>query len=435
VKIAATVLALASWVYAGSPASASEVHAGDLVKQVDVAKAQAVGSRDAVTKAHEDVDKLIPKRTALEAAIKDAQKAFDQHWRAATKAVPALKGAAPATAPAAANKKRTKPPPVEAFATGRTEYAAAATEGRTVLEKRAELVKFWEELQRLTAASADAAAKAKSADKDAQTAAKALGAAAVKAKSAAPKDPADPAAKAAAELSAQAEQAKKAALEAHTAAAAAATDVTKIRTLSGFGSAAALTAKKATAAKADTALREKLSSGKATSMNVDNTLALWSPKIRDCDLRKVDWKNMTYPWIPYGTSSKPLKLTNGAYVCDEPKQENCPGKPPSVKEPLYGDLSGDGAPAAVVEVFVGSGDAPVYDVLVFGKDSECRLRLVGEMPSQTNTGTITGNAYTADLPYAKKKGENVGAGTATGVEHQEWRIVKGALKRLVDVKK
>jgi hypothetical protein len=428
-----SLLFLACWVCAVAPSSAAaEVPPAELLKQVDAAKAQALGSRDAVAKVREDVDKLVSKRTALEAAIKEAQKAFDLHWRAATKAVPALKGSAPATAPAAANKKRTKPPPVASYVSGKLEYAAAATAGRTVLEKRAEIVKFWEELQRQTASSAEAAAKAKSADKDAQTAAKALAAAAAKAKRAAPKDPESPAAKTALELAAQAEQAKAAALEAHTAEAAAAAGATKIRTLSGLASAAALAAKKAAADRADTALRTKLSSGKATSMNIDNTLATWSPKIKDCDLRKVDWKNMTYPWVPYGTASKPLKLTNGAYVCDEPKQSDCPGKPPVIKEPLYGDLSGDGSPAAVVEVFIGKGDAPLYDVLVFGKDSDCRLYLVGELPSQTNTGTLAGNAYAADLPYAKK-GEK--PGTATGVEHQEWRIVKGALKRVVDVKK
>ena len=353
------------------------------------------------------------------------------NWRAATKAVPALKGSAPATAPAP-TKKRTKPPPTEAYTTGKAEYAAAATAGRTILEKRAELVKFWEELQRQTAASADLVTKAKAADKDAQTASKALGAAAAKAKRAAPKDPESPAAKAAAELSSQADQAKATALEAHTSAVAATTDATKIRTVTGLGSPAALKTKVTTAEKADTALRAKLASGKATSMNIDNTLAAWNPKVRDCDLRKVDWKNMTYPWIPYGKAPKPLKLTNGAYVCDEPKQADCPGAPPNVKEPLYGDITGDGSAAAVVEVFIGSSDAALYDVLFFGKDADCRLHITGEIPTQKNTGTIAGNAYAVDLRYPKP-GEKIG--TATGVEHQEWRLVKGALKRVVDVKK
>lgn len=422
-RTAVTALALSAGVQAGSP---TPTDPADLVKQVEAAKAQAVASRDAVTKTHEEVDRLTAKRTALETAIKESQKSFDEHWRAATKAVPALKGSAPATPPTAGNKKRTKPPPVDAFASGKSEYTLAATAGRTVLEKRAEVVKFWEELQRQTAAGADAASKAKSADKDAQTAARALAAAAAKAKLAASKDPA-----AAADLATKAEQAKASALEAHTAATAAATDATKIRTLTGLGSATALSTKKAAADRADTALRTKLSSGKATSMNIDNTLALWNPKIQGCDLRKVDWKNMTYPWIPYGTASKPLKLTRGAYVCDEPKPEKCPGVAPSLKEPLYGDLSGDGSEVAIAEIFIGSGDAPLYDVLVLGKtgkDADCRLRLIGEMPSQKATGAIAGNAYTADLPYPKKKGEN-------GIEHQEWRIVKGALKRVVDVKK
>ncbi|HEX6765687.1 MAG TPA: hypothetical protein VF103_09425, partial [Polyangiaceae bacterium] len=83
-------------------------------------------------------------------------------------------------------------------------------------------------------------------------------------------------------------------------------------------------------------------------------------------------------------------------------------------------------------VSIGTADAPLYDVLFFGKDAECRLRITGEIPKQKNTGTIAGNAYAVDLRYAKP-GEKIAS--ATGIEHQEWRLVKGALKRVVDVKK
>jgi hypothetical protein len=88
----------------------------------------------------------------------------------------------------------------------------------------------------------------------------------------------------------------------------------------------------------------------------------------------------------------------------------------------------------VIQIYVGGGDAPDYDVLFFGKDADCRLHFLDELSQQGMDGKIAGNAYAQDLPYAKKKDENVGTGTATGIDHREYRIVKGKLKRTVDVK-
>jgi hypothetical protein len=143
---------------------------------------------------------------------------------------------------------------------------------------------------------------------------------------------------------------------------------------------------------------------------------------------------MTYPSLPYGSAHKPLKLTNGAYVCDEPNQDDCPGNPPWITTPLYGDLAGDGSQHAVIEIFVGGGDYSSYSVRFFGKDSQCHLQLLGQADDNTVPGAIVGHGYVADLIYAKD-GENLGVGNTSGVEHAEWRFVKGQVLKTVSVKK
>jgi hypothetical protein len=266
---------------ARAAASTEPVDPTAALVQLDAAKATVKTNADIATKARERLETLSVQRKALEDALRTAQKDLDQHFRAAIRSAPPTPLSSSSSSSTGKLKKPKKPSPtVDAYRTGKAEYAAAAAAGRTLIEKRTELVHLWDESGRQITASADASAKAKAADKEAHDAATLVAGAASKAKARALKDPNDPANKAAAALVARAAEAKTAATEAHQAATTAAKDATKVKTLSGLTSATALATKKASVAKAELAVRDELATAKKTSSEIDTTLSQEYPAVK-----------------------------------------------------------------------------------------------------------------------------------------------------------
>jgi hypothetical protein len=401
-------------------------------RQVAASKAAASNARDHAAKARERLEALAPTRKQLRAAIKTEQAEFAKHWHAAQAAYP-LSPIVPPPAPAKPGKKKPLPK-VESLRTAKTEYGEVGRVGAALFTDGAALRRADDEAAQQSEAATGAASQAKSSSKDAQEQAKAVAKQAQDSAQAAKKDKSNAATQAALGLKAEADLARADAKEAQAAATAADQEASKSRTLSGLGTAQAYAAKKAAADKDEDKLKTNLESARRTLKEVDAALDAQSPLIKGCDLRNVDWKNMTYPWYPYGTKEKPLKLTDGFYVCDEEHAEDCPQMAPSIETPLFGDLAGDGSQNVAVEISIEFPELQFYDVMFFGKEADCHLRFLGSTPRQTTNGAIQGHAYVADLPYAKR-GESMGLGSETGVEHVEWRLIKGKLKQTVDVKK
>ena len=393
-------------------------------------KANAGQARDKAKQAREQLEALAAQRKQLQASIKLEQAELAKHSRAAQTAYPLLPAVAapPKLTPGALRANKPKPlPRVEALQTAKKEYAEVLKAGAALSKYNAALQRAEEDANRKNDAASEAAASAKGVAREAQENAKTDSKLAKDSDDLAKKQKTDTAAKAAQAMKAHAETVNADAKEAQAASAAAEQEAGKSRALFGLAG-PAFAAKKAVAQKDDAKLKADLEAAQRTALVVERELNLQSPAIKGCDLKNVDFKNMSYPWIPYGSAAKPLKLTNGSYVCDEANESDCPGTPPGIEEALIGDLVGDGSQHAVVQIFEGSTDAPAWEILFFVKDADCHLRLLKDEPYTSRTGEITGHTFAADLVYAKK-GQNIGFGDATGLMHSEWRVVKGQVKR------
>jgi hypothetical protein len=99
-----------------------------------------------------------------------------------------------------------------------------------------------------------------------------------------------------------------------------------------------------------------------------------------CDVRRVDWRNMTYPdFVLRGGSAK----TDPGWHIE--LQD---------KDIVYGDLRGDGSKLAFVPVYEGGDADGTTAIFVVDADSSCAPRLLLTTGGQLNTsGKIVGGGY------------------------------------------
>ncbi len=393
-----------------------------LARRVASAHARALAAQDKAKKAADAVASLAEQNKPLRAALSTQDADLAKHTRAAQSAYPVR------SAPPKPSKKPSPLPKLESLKTAKTEYEAAVQASRAASKTQIALRRNEEQLELEVEAAEDSAAIAKSAAEEAQGNAALL---ATQAKRAT----ATTASKSATDVAqAQLKEAKAAALSAGSAA-------TKARSSSGSPSKAGYAKKKADAAREDEKAKQQLATLEVTLREADSALATQNPAVPNCDLAKVPWQNMTYPWFPFGSQGHPLTLKDNVRVCDEPNPDECYG-PPNIASsladqpgPLLGDLDGDGKPEAVLELATFCCDVSGYEMLFFQLDPQCHLRYLGGVSEIANAqGAIVNGAYVVDMPWARP-GENLGLGAVSGVEHAEWRLVKGQIKKTVSVKK
>ena len=390
-------------------------------KHVASAETATLEAKQKVEALASEVTALAVQHRALDADLKKSKTARDAHFRAAQAAYTTPK--APINPP----KKAPPLPKLESLKKAQLEYTAFVQADATVAKGQAALSKNEADLEHHAEIAAQAAVEAEAAAKAAEADAASL-------KRAAADKTAPATAKAEAELAATQLKNAKAASSSTGAAS------RKARSGSGFASVAAFTTRTASVAHEADQARQKQAVAEATLREVNAKLALQNPPVPGCDLRRVPWANMTYPWLPWGTRQNPLKMHEGAWVCDEPDPSTCPG-PPNVGdvsgEPdsalVLGDLDGDGKPEAALHIMTFCCDVSGIEVLFFKQDAECRLEYLGDLSLINSSGTIVGGAFVADLPFARH-GENLGLGAVSGREHAEWRFVQGKLRQTKSVK-
>lgn len=367
-----------------------------------------------------EVAALAVQHKALAAALKKSNDELAQHLRngqtAYTRPLP----------PPANSKKAPPLPKLASLKKARLEYASFVQSNGAVAKDLAALRKNEADLEQRAEAAAQVAAAAEVAVKDTQADAALL-------KTAGSGKTASAPAKSAADLAATQLKTARAAITGATAAA------RKARAGSGFASAAAYATRQSKLTLDAEQTKTKLSLVEATLHDVDARLALQNPAVPKCDLRRVPWRDMTYPWLPWGTRKNALKLKEGVWVCDEPNPDDCVGSFPSVSgegpDDLIelGDLDGDGKPEAALTIATFCCDVSGSEVLFFKQDADCHLDFLGEVSLMNATGTIVGGAFVADLPFPRK-GETFGVDAVTGREHAEWRFVQGKLTKTKSVK-
>ncbi len=410
------------WAASALPA-AGTVDAPTLAKRAASAHALALAAQISAQKAADAVTPLAAQHKPLSAALGTERAAFTKHLHAAQTAYPPH---------AASAKPSTKPAPLpklESLLTAKTEGEAAVQASSAALKSEAALHANEAQLELLAEAAADAAANAKSAAQETQDSATLLVAQAKPAGATA-------AAKAAADLAQTQEK------EAKAAATSAASAAGKARASAGTASKAAFAARQAADARGDEQAKQQQATLQSSLREVDAALALQNPAVPGCDLHKVPWQSMTYPWFVYGGFKQPLTLKDNVRVCDETEPDGCTG-PPAIAaretdqtpSPLFGDMDGDGKPEAALELITFCCDVSGFEVLFFKLDPQCHLRYLGSASDIANAqGALVNGAYVIDMPWARP-GENLGLGAVTGVEHAEWRLVNGQIKKTVSVKK
>lgn len=368
-----------------------------------------------------DLGALALQHKVLDAALKKSKADLALHLRTGQTAYATPK------APPVPSKKTPPLPKLASLKKAKLEYAAFVQSNVVVGKDLTALLKNEADLEQQAEAANQIATAAETAVKDAQADAALLKTAAA--------DKAAPApAKAAAELAATQLKSVRMAATAATAAA------RKARSGSGFASATAFATRKAAATRDREQDLVKAKLVEATLQDVDARLALQNPAVPKCDLRRVLWRDMTYPWFPWGTLQHGMKLKDGLWVCDEPNPDQCSGSWPAVSDVaegpdsalVLGDLDGDGKPEAALHVTTFCCDVTGVEVLLFKQDAECRLDFLGDVSLTNSSGTIVGGAFVADQPFARK-GENIGLGAVSGREHVEWRLVRGKLTKTKSV--
>jgi len=403
---------------APQPPSAAELKRAS--KHAATVEAAALAAKSTAEQEQSEVAKLATTHKALAAAVAAAKSALNAH---AAKASSAYRAPRPGLKP----PKHPELPKVSALKAARTEYSAVLDSISSLAKARAELAANEAQLAAHADAAATAAANSKAAVADLEGAAKLLKSA-VKGSAASPEKERSDAA---------ATQLKNA----RAAASSAASLAQKARTASGMTSTSSLATKQAASKREEAQLEQQRLAADATLKDVVERLRLQSPEVPGCDLRKMPWRDMTYPWLPWGTRQNAATFKAGQWLCDEPNPDECNGSAPGIGDIVpgpdsavaFGDLDGDGKPEAAVHVLQFCCDVSGFIVMFFKQDSDCHLDYVGSAGFTNANGTIEGGAFVIDEPYARG-GENIGLGGVSGRHHQEWRIVGGKLKLTKSVK-
>lgn len=108
-----------------------------------------------------------------------------------------------------------------------------------------------------------------------------------------------------------------------------------------------------------------------------------APPAPDCDLRRVDWANFTYPRYT---------LTKGQFTLPPEQGGGGTVDTPNI---LYADLNKNGKLEAWVPVGFGGGDWGGVDLWVFETDAQCRPQLVFQRQEVMggSSGSIVGDRY------------------------------------------
>lgn len=384
------------------------------------AEAAALEAKNGAERLAAEAVTLADQHRALASSLAVSRAELGKHWRTAQSAYTLPKTAVPVGKPAPL-------PKLSALKTAKSEYEAFIHASSAVVKDERTLRASEARLEEHAEAALTSASSAKTAAQQAQDSAAAL-------HKVQAEKPAPPNAKAAAEL---ADAQLKSARGAATTAAALAQ---KARSKSGFSTAAAYTSKQTAAASDAEKAKAQLALANATLREVDARLSLQNPEVPGCDWHKVPWRDMTYPWLPWGTLKHALQLKDGAWVCDEPDHDNCVGPPnlgdisPGPDSALIlGDLDGDGKPEAALQLLTFCCDVSSFEVLIFKQDAQCHLEYVDEISFANSSASFSGGALVADLPFARQ-GENMGLGAVSGMEHAEWRLLNGKLRKTKSVK-
>jgi hypothetical protein len=406
------------------PASPPPASAGELkraARQVESAEAKALDAQQKVDALAKEAVALAAQHRTLVDAVKKAKAELARHLRAGQQAY---------SLPPAPAKPSKKPPPLpklKALKTGKTEYAEVLSLSAAATKAYAALSENEAALEQRAEAAGDVSNSNDAALKDAQTAA-------VTMKTAAAAKDAPPPFKTAAQDAANKLK------NARAAATAAMALSRKARTSSGFASPKAYATRVASLAKEREQLQKSQQLADVTLKDVVARLALQNPPVPGCDLRKVPWRDMAYPWVPQGDSWAPLRLHGGAPVCESANKDECPYTPSlgDVSDGAdsvltLGDLDGDGKPEAALHLLEACCDVSSVAVLFFKQDAECHLEFLSSIDLINSSGSILGGAFVADMPFARP-GENIGLGAVSGREHAEWRLVQGQLRKTKSVK-
>jgi hypothetical protein len=354
-----------------------------LSRTVAAAKAQVESALTAATAAHQSAQASSASRKSLRTAFDGGRRDLEKHLAAGAQADKKRQAAAASTHPDTA---------AAALDTARTEYDAVTAAGPALQQTLTKLAATEAELNRTATTAASAGADAKTGADRVKTATSDV---------------------------------DKLAAAARTTATRAQSDLSKAKSSSGFLSATAYATAKG---KIDADLQKlatDLAPVTAGLAEVNAALKQSGAKVTPpapppkCSLRSVDWKNMSYPWLD--SADGRFKLTKGSAPCQAKDRGNCPGIDPSLAEVYYGDLAGDGKEEAVIEIFVGSGDAPLYEVLFLREDASCHLELLGRFTNNAQ-GAIVGHAYVAGL-YYDRPGHEIGVYGPVGSQRTEYRLV------------
>jgi len=378
------------------------------------ARATALASLEKAAAEAAAVTPLATNHKRLTSALTAERAELGKHLRRAQAAHPLRTAPAPKAKPGAALPK------LDLLKTAKLEYETVLHESADEKKIAAELRNNDDELARHVESTSDWAASAHDAATEAQGGAALLSSEAKKASN-------DVARKEAAQL------ARAQATEALAAAKSALTNASTARTASGIASKAAYLTRKSAEAQDDEKAQQRLAAVRLTVLEVTKALAQQNPVIPACDLSKVPWQDMAYPWLELESSGEPVTFHAGVRVCDQPNSDECSQATPSLGDLVFGDLDGDGKPEAALHVMTQCCDVSVVTVLFFTRDAQCHLQQLGSVELVNSTGTIVGGAFVADVPFARH-GENIGLGAVTGREHAEWRWLKGQLRKTVSVK-
>jgi len=106
-------------------------------------------------------------------------------------------------------------------------------------------------------------------------------------------------------------------------------------------------------------------------------------------LTGVDWMNRTYTTACFSSNPRPFVAHNGAAQTG--------GVHYQVYAPLYGDLTGDGQPEAIIPYSCTGADFGGVHAFVYG-GTAAAPRLLGDLPSSAVGGQALSSIHTVTLP-------------------------------------
>ena len=381
-----------------SPTAAADLEALATTAGLDRADAQTLSNIAHL--ARQGLEPIAARRAELETALKAQRAEFTKHVQAGAAAARKL-GTPGKGSPTAASSAQ--------LTATRGEYSQALVLGDALGRQISELRASEDQMAKLVATAANAATEATASSKEAASAAALIKPLETLFAALAKKTKAAADAQMAATAAAKSKQAQADASEAKIAAAATAADAKQALTLAAVGSPTDYPARRIRVTKDDDKLKSQVTDARSALAKIDGAQA---PKparpapMKQCDLRKVDWKNYSY--------SSFHEVKDGGW-----SEETSDGTNSwSVSDPEYFDLDGDGVPEALIAAtfaYLGLTASQSPSLIVMARANDCAVFEVG---------TIQGMGMCDTIYRQGRKLIHEGCGEP----HIEYQVVHGELK-------